>query len=114
MPMYDPPHPGFVLAENFESEQDVQEAAASIGLSYNAFQQILQGEAPITPEIAYLLHYKLNLMDPEIWIGAQAAYDSWQAVHNKKWQSAVLQKFLHNDTKSDTAVSGTSQTHQFA
>lgn len=114
MPMYDPPPPGFVLAENFETEEAEQAAAAKIGLSYDAFKQILQGKAPITPEIAYLLHDELNLMVPKMWIGMQAAYDSWQAAHNKQWQKAVRQKFLHKAMQQDDSISGTPQMHQFA
>lgn len=112
--MYDPPHPGLVLAENFDSEQAVQEAAAKIGLSYDELKKILQGQAPITPEIAYLLHDELNLMVPKMWIGMQAAYDSWQASYNKKWQKAVRQKFLHKVTQQDASMSRNPQMHQFA
>lgn len=112
MLMYNPPHPGLALADNFGNDQDVQKAAAAIGLSYDEFKRILQGQSPITPEIAFLLHEKLNLMNPEIWIGAQAEFDAWQAAHNKQWQKQVIQKFLPRQQES--VAFSTSQIHQSA
>lgn len=84
MRMYNPPHSGLIQAENFETEDAVQKAAAAIGLAYDAFNKILQGEVPIIPDLAYLLHERLHCMKPEIWIRLQAAYDAWQAGHNSE------------------------------
>ena len=94
MRMYDPPHPGLVLAENFDENFTVADAALKMGVPEQNLTDIISGKAPITPEIALLLAGIFPGETPELWISMQAEYDAWQANHNRQWQMQVLKK--HN------------------
>lgn len=94
MRMYDPPHPGLVLAENFDENFTVADAALKMGVPVQALTDIIEGKAPITPEIAFLLAGLFPYEPPEQWLELQADYDAWQANYNRQWQMQVLKK--HN------------------
>ena len=55
MIMFNPPHPGLVLAENFDDKFTVEDAALKMGVSVKTLTDILDCKAPITKEIALLL-----------------------------------------------------------
>ena len=68
MRMYDPPHPGLVLAESFDENFTVADAALKMGVPEQNLTDIISGKAPITPEIALLLAGIFPGETPELWI----------------------------------------------
>ncbi len=94
MKMFDPPHPGLVLAESFNENFTIEDAAHKMRVSVQTLTDITEGKAPITGEIAFLITAIFPHANPATWIGMQADYDSWQATHNRQWQKQMCQK--HN------------------
>lgn len=90
MRMHNPPHPGLVLAENFDDKFTVEEAALKMGVSVKTLTDILECKAPITKEIALLLAGIFPGEPLEQWLGLQNKYDAWQAAHDRQWQKQVI------------------------
>ncbi len=79
MIMFNPPHPGLVLAENFDDKFTVEDAALKMGVSVKTLTDILDCKAPITKEIALLLAVIFPGEPPEQWLALQNKDDAWQA-----------------------------------
>lgn len=90
MHMYNPPHPGTVLADSFDEDFTVDDAARKVGIPVQMLTDIINGTAPITREIAFLLAIIFPGDQPRTWLTLQADYDAWQATHNREWQAQVL------------------------
>ena len=56
MRMYDPPHPGPILAACFGGGRSIESTAARIGIPVTDITAVLEGKAPITPKLAEQLH----------------------------------------------------------
>lgn len=110
MKMYNPAHPGRILAASFDENFTVEDAARKMGVSVQSLTDVIDGKASITPELAFLLATIFPWDTPELWLGMQANYDSWQATHNRQWQKQVLQKhniapnFLDNAFKAQLSM----------
>ena len=78
--MFNPPHPGGILAEELEhlgvSADDV---ANQIGVASDLMTEILSERASITPEIAQKISQVLKAPGVSTWLAMQADYDAWQA-----------------------------------
>lgn len=105
MRMYDPPHPGRILAACFDENRTVEDTAQKIGVPVQVLNDILACKAPITPEIAALLHIALTSTPPRIWLKLQARYDSWQLEHNNELLQQIYKK--HNVVISSLTNAGT-------
>ncbi len=90
MHMYNPPHPGTVLADSFDEDFTVDDAARQVGIPVQMLTDIMNGTAPITREIAFLLAIIFPGDQPRTWLNLQADYDAWQATTNLAWQTQVL------------------------
>lgn len=90
MKMYDPPHPGRILAESFTADFTLEDAARQLELEPSELAAIVAGQAPITPEIAFLFSVIWPYFNPRTWLNMQAKYDAWQANRNHQWQEQVL------------------------
>lgn len=84
MKIYDPPHPGRVLAENFGDKFTVMDAALKMSVPVKTLTDILDGKASITKEIALLLADIFPGEPPKQWLALQNKYDAWQASHNQQ------------------------------
>lgn len=110
--MHNPPHPGLALSACFDEEFTVDDAAVRMGVSVNTLLDIMEGKAPITKEIAFLLSKAIPGSNPSVWLGAQAEYDAWQAAHNHKWQNQILKahrlipEISRNTAKTDAGTAG--------
>ena len=82
MLMYDPPHPGRILAESFTSDFTLDDAARQLELDPSELTAIVAGQAPITPEIAFLFSVLWPYFNPRTWLKIQADYDAGQATHD--------------------------------
>lgn len=73
--MFNPPHPGGILAEELEHlGVNADDFAKQIGVATDLMTRILIENGPITPEIAQKISQVLKT-----WIAMQADYDAWRA-----------------------------------
>jgi len=80
MPMKNPPHPGLsVRADCIEPlNLTVTEAAKALGVSRQALNNLINGQAAISPEMAIRLNKAFG-GGADTWLRLQAAYDLAQA-----------------------------------
>lgn len=78
--MFNPPHPGGILAEELEHlVVKADDFARQIGVDTDLMTEILNERAPITPEIAQKISEVLKAPDASTWVTIQADYDNWNA-----------------------------------
>ena len=81
--MFNPPHPGGLLAEGLEYLGfSARQFAKHIGVAPSTVTRILKEESPITPEMAVRISAAISGPRPETWLAMQADYDAWQAEHS--------------------------------
>ena len=75
-----PTHPGEVLREDVipATGKTKTEIAALLGISRQHLYDILNGNKPVSPEVAVRLG-KLLGNGAGLWLRMQAAFDQWQA-----------------------------------
>jgi addiction module HigA family antidote len=78
--MYNPPHPGEILAEMWLEPlgMSITEAAVKLNVSRKTLSEIVNGRAGISPEMALRLELAFG-KSAESWLAHQDAYDLWQA-----------------------------------
>lgn len=76
----DPWHPGRLFRESclYNASLTVVEAARRLDIEPAELEPILQGRAPLTPELALRIE-RAGWPRADIWTGQQAAYDLAQA-----------------------------------
>lgn len=78
--MFNPPHPGGILAEQLEFLGiSARDFARHIGVAPSSITRILNEKGPITPEMAVRISAALPGPEPPTWLALQADYDAWQA-----------------------------------
>lgn len=78
--MFNPPHPGGILAEELEHlGVNADDFARQIGVASDLMTKILTEKEPITPEIAQKISQALEAPDVSTWLAMQADYDAWYA-----------------------------------
>jgi addiction module HigA family antidote len=80
MEMYNPPHPGEIIREDCLAplRLTVTSAAEWLGVSRQSLSELLNGRNGVSAEMAIRLE-KAGWSNAETWLGAQLAYDLWQA-----------------------------------
>jgi addiction module HigA family antidote len=78
--MYDPPHPGEILREDYLSPLGltVTDAAKALGVSRKTLSALLNERAGVSLPMALRLARALDT-SPELWVNLQNQYDLWQA-----------------------------------
>lgn len=77
--MFDPPHPGRILASALDAlNLSKEQFAADLSLSSESIAQVISGEAPVTPELAVKFVSAISGPDSAMWLRMQATYDNWQ------------------------------------
>lgn len=76
--MHSPAHPGEILREMYLKPMDVSvtEAAHALGVSRKHVSTIVNGRAPVTPDMAMRLA-AVFATDAQLWVNLQAQYDLW-------------------------------------
>lgn len=75
MTMRNPPHPGELIRDLMAQAPDSARAALRGGaMPPEAFDAVLDGDAPVTPELALALE-RIGWSDAEHWLRMQASYD---------------------------------------
>lgn len=94
MPMYDPPHPGEALREDVLPEIGMEAAQLALHIGYSAdeLSSVLNGQAPITADLAYRLELA-GIGRARQYLAEQAAYDLWQAEHRSKYPPITRLQF---------------------
>ena len=73
--MYDPPHPGKLVADCIEGEGwTVTEAAKRLGVSRVLMSRIIHGRTNLSPAMA-LAFESVGWSNAEHWLRMQASYD---------------------------------------
>lgn len=81
--MHNPAHPGEVLKDGWPEGVTITDAAKQLGVTRVALSRILNSHAAISADMALRLQDWLGI-DALMWLRMQAAYDLWQAEHNKQ------------------------------
>ena len=78
--MYNPPHPGEILKEDYLIPLDltVTAAAAALGVTRKTLSAILNERAGISPAMAMRLAKAFDT-SAEFWLNLQVQYDLWRA-----------------------------------
>lgn len=93
--MFNPPHPGGILAEELEYlGVSARDFARHIGVVPSSVTRILNEKGPITPEMAVKISAALTGPDPSTWLAMQADYDAWQA--EKRVDVSGITKYSFN------------------
>lgn len=80
--MYDPPHPGTILAETLEHlGLNARQFARHLDVTPAAVTRVMKGEGPITPELAVRIAHVLPGPSAAMWLRLQYCHDVWQAEH---------------------------------
>ncbi|MEO7222471.1 MAG: HigA family addiction module antitoxin [Devosia sp.] len=81
MPMLNPPHPGLSVREDCLEPLglSVTEGAKVLGVSRQALNNLVNGKAGITPEMAIRLDKAFG-GGAEVWLRIQTSYDLAQAL----------------------------------
>ena len=80
MDMFNPPHPGTILLEEWMKplNYSVSAFALRIGTSRKNLSEIVNGKTGISPEMALKLSKALKT-SAEFWLKMQLSYDLWHA-----------------------------------
>ena len=78
--MYNPPHPGEILREDYlrPLELTVTEAAGALGVTRKTLSALVNERAGISSAMAHRLSKAFDTT-PEFWVNLQSQYDLWQA-----------------------------------
>jgi addiction module HigA family antidote len=84
MPMHNPPHPGLTVRHDCLEPLGltVTEGAKVLGVTRQALNNLVNGRAGISPEMAIRLSKAFGA-SPEVWLRLQMAYDLAQARRKK-------------------------------
>lgn len=78
--MFNPPHPGGILAEELEHlGVNADDFAKQIGVATDLMTRILVEKEPITPEIAQKISEVMKGPSASTWLVIQSDYDAWNA-----------------------------------
>ena len=80
MVMFNPPHPGEILREDYMTplKLTITSLAEALGVSRKSISEIVNERKGISSEMAIRLS-KAFSTSPQLWIGMQSEYDLWQA-----------------------------------
>jgi addiction module HigA family antidote len=77
--MFNPPHPGELIAEMLEElNVGIRELARALDVAPSTVQRVVAGNAAISPEMAIKLATVLG-SSPKFWMNLQNNYSLWQA-----------------------------------
>jgi addiction module HigA family antidote len=82
MQMYNPAHPGRILA-NYLQGRSVTEVARHLGVTRPALSRVLNGKAGISADMALRISEAFNT-DAEFWLRLQAQRDLWVASRKRR------------------------------
>ena len=89
--MHTPAHPGEILRELYLKPLGitVTQAAEALGVTRKHVSAIVNGRAPVTPDMALRLATAFAT-EPELWVNMQAQYDLWTVSKQARPKVKVL------------------------
>ncbi len=80
MDMFDPPHPGEIIREDYVKPLGltVTAAAAGLGVTRKTLSELLNGHSGVSPEMAIRLEMA-GWTTADHWLRMQMQYDLWHA-----------------------------------
>jgi addiction module HigA family antidote len=92
--MYDPPHPGEHLREDWIESLgiSVTKAASILGVARKTLDAVVNCRAGISPEMAIRISKAFG-GEPDIWLRMQMQYDLWQA--QQKADTIKVKRYEH-------------------
>jgi addiction module HigA family antidote len=98
MPMHNPPHPGLTVRHDCLEPLGltVTEGAKILGVTRQALNNLVNGKAGISPEMAIRLSKAFGA-SPEVWLRLQMAYDLAQARQKKISVKRVARSTVMDD-----------------
>ncbi|WP_447884766.1 HigA family addiction module antitoxin [Serratia fonticola] len=79
MTMFNPPHPGSIIAESLEYlELSINTAARALGVAPSTLSRVMRGYTAISPEMAVKLE-AAGVGTARHWLAMQSDYDLWHA-----------------------------------
>jgi len=88
MQMYNPAHPGKILAE-FMGDRTVTDVAKHLGVTRAALSRILNGKAGVSADMALRLSEAFGL-EADMWLRLQSKRDLWVASRKKRVKIARM------------------------
>ncbi|MGA2049717.1 MAG: HigA family addiction module antitoxin [Terracidiphilus sp.] len=82
MQMYNPSHPGRLLAYYLQG-RSVTDVARHLGVTRPALSRVLNGKAGVSADMALRISEAFNT-DPDFWLRLQAQRDLWVASQKKR------------------------------
>ena len=112
MPMKNPPHPGLSVRLDCLEPLDlsVTKAAELLGVTRQALNNLVNGKAGISPEMAIRLANTFG-SSPETWLGMQMAYDLAQA---RQREGEIKGQWSRSSRKSPQAAPTSSRSRSSA
>lgn len=94
MSMYDPPHPGLLIADILQNAElkiprTVTALAKHLGVTRAALSRVINGKAALSAEMAMRLQDTFGV-DADLWLGMQSARDLWVASRGRRKRVASL------------------------
>ena len=87
--IFNPPHPGGILAEQFQylgiSEEDF---ARHLGVTPTSLYRIFKEKSPITADMALRISKVIPGPEASTWLALQSDYDAWQAKKQERISNA--------------------------
>ena len=98
MPMHNPPHPGLTVRHDCLEPLGltVTEGAKVLGVTRQALNNLVNGKAGISPEMAVRLSKAFGAT-PETWLRLQMAYDLAQVRHQNINVKRVARRAVTED-----------------
>ena len=89
--MHNPAHPGEILREMYliPLRVTITQAAKALGVTRKHVSAIVNGRAPVTPDMALRLASAFAT-EPELWVNMQAQYDLWTVSRQARPKVKVL------------------------
>ncbi len=79
MTMFNPPHPGGIIAESLEDlALSINTAARALGVAPSTLSRVMRGDTAVSPEMAVKLE-AAGIGTARHWLAMQAGYDLWHA-----------------------------------
>ncbi len=90
MTMYNPPHPGEVLREDYLKPLglSITEASRGLSISQKQLSQIVNGKSGISPAMALKLAHAFDTT-PQLWLTMQDQYELWRAEKDIDFNAVV-------------------------
>jgi addiction module HigA family antidote len=88
--MYNPPHPGEIIKEEYLKPLNISitEAALKLGVTRKALSELVNGKTGISSKMALKLAKAFNTT-PQLWLNMQQGFDLW--IECQKYQPNDVQ-----------------------